>query len=318
MSGAAHAWPACNGNWVNVPAGTKATATSGYGAVVTENGTTYQCQQPTPNTPTTSTNTNTNTNTSASSSSSNSSASASAQGGNANQKQNQTQTLNNTNSNNASANGGNSTNQNTYNSEYHAAASSAIAEASPTAPCVVGFGFGGQALLGGASISGGKIDKVCQTLEVARSFANFGSDDAYCKMMLSLPQVQKAGVTYEGCMRTRTQPVPAPAVSVQNTPTPVAPPDVTIENIEPAPVVLAPLPNLNKESAPPTPKSNIRYEPFSYPYNGGIVFVEGPLSEVCGKVNELVSHGVPRENIRSKGSDQYHHVHVFYEITEQK
>lgn len=61
LSGTAFAWPACSGNWISVPAGTS----SANGAIVTENGQTFQCQKPAPTpTPTpTTTNTNTNTNT---------------------------------------------------------------------------------------------------------------------------------------------------------------------------------------------------------------------------------------------------------------
>lgn len=44
----AFAWPACSGNWIQVPTGTKGTASSGVGSVVTENGQTYQCQNPSP------------------------------------------------------------------------------------------------------------------------------------------------------------------------------------------------------------------------------------------------------------------------------
>lgn len=43
-SSAAFAWPKCSGNWVQVPAGTS----TANGAIVTENGQTFQCQQPTP------------------------------------------------------------------------------------------------------------------------------------------------------------------------------------------------------------------------------------------------------------------------------
>jgi len=59
LSGTAFAWPACSGNWIQVPAGTS----SANGAVVTENGQTFQCQKPAPTptpTPTSVSNTNTN------------------------------------------------------------------------------------------------------------------------------------------------------------------------------------------------------------------------------------------------------------------
>jgi len=47
-AGATYAWPACSGSWVGVPTGTTGTGASGtgYGAVVTESGQTFQCQAP--------------------------------------------------------------------------------------------------------------------------------------------------------------------------------------------------------------------------------------------------------------------------------
>lgn len=60
---ASHAWPACSGSWVQVPAGTKGTASSGIGAVTVEGNVTWQCQDPKPpSNPTSNTNTNSNSN----------------------------------------------------------------------------------------------------------------------------------------------------------------------------------------------------------------------------------------------------------------
>src|SRR5208337_2795165 len=67
--GFAFAWPACSGNWIQVPAGTS----SANGAVVTEGGQTFQCQKPSP-TPTPANSTSSSNSTSTSSSSSNSTA----------------------------------------------------------------------------------------------------------------------------------------------------------------------------------------------------------------------------------------------------
>lgn len=58
FAGASYAWPACSGNWIQVPAGTS----TANGAIVTENGQTFQCQKPT-DTSTGNTNANTNSNT---------------------------------------------------------------------------------------------------------------------------------------------------------------------------------------------------------------------------------------------------------------
>jgi hypothetical protein len=110
-----------------------------------------------------------------------------------------------------------------------------LASALPTAPCVIGYGAGGQAVLGGFSFSGGKVDKNCAILETARSFANFGSDIAYCKTMLTDRFAIKAGVTMQDCLATRKTVViqqPASIVPVQE------PPQIIL-NV-PAPVVQAP------------------------------------------------------------------------------
>jgi len=73
------AWPACSGNWISVPAGTS----TANGAIVTENGQTFQCQKPsTPTTGTTSNNASSTSN-SASNSTSASNSNSSATGGSA-------------------------------------------------------------------------------------------------------------------------------------------------------------------------------------------------------------------------------------------
>lgn len=99
----AFAWPACSGNWIQVPAGTS----TANGAIVTENGQTFQCQKPAP-TPTpaptsiTSTNTNTNQNTNT-----NNLSNQQSQGQNQGQSQGQGQSQT-ANGGNATATGGNS------------------------------------------------------------------------------------------------------------------------------------------------------------------------------------------------------------------
>lgn len=118
------------------------------------------------------------------------------------------------------SNNGNGANNSTYesNTVVKAAAATAFAQASPTVSCFKGVGVGGQLVGGGISFSGGKIDGNCAVLETARSFANFGSDVAYCKTMLTNKYVLKAGVTFEDCMLTRKLPVP---VQVERLPEPV-------------------------------------------------------------------------------------------------
>jgi hypothetical protein len=113
-----------------------------------------------------------------------------------------------------------------------AAASSALSTALPTAPCVIGTGAGAQSLLGGLSFSGGKVDKNCAILETARSFANFGSDIAYCKTMLTDKFAIQAGVTMQDCLQTRKVVpvlVPQPAQVIQ-------PPQVIVNIPAPVPV----------------------------------------------------------------------------------
>ena len=84
-AGASFAWPQCNGNWIQVPAGTS----SANGAVVAEGGQTFQCQPVAPpTTPSTSNNSSNSTSNSSSNSSSqsnsNSSSTSKATGGNSN------------------------------------------------------------------------------------------------------------------------------------------------------------------------------------------------------------------------------------------
>jgi hypothetical protein len=104
-----------------------------------------------------------------------------------------------------------------------AAANTAFSTALPTAPCVIGYGAGGQALLGGFSFSGGKVDKNCADLEAARSLAVYGSQLAYCKVVLQNKYVKQAGVTLEDCLQRQTVavvPTPAPIIGIP-TPQPI-------------------------------------------------------------------------------------------------
>lgn len=86
----------------------------------------------------------------------------------------------------------------------------------------------------GGALSFGKTDHNCQELEIARSLALYSTRVAYCKQMLQLKEVRKAGITLEECIG----PEPAPVV-VQPAPTPVVPPPTII--VVPTPVA-APTP----------------------------------------------------------------------------
>jgi hypothetical protein len=108
------------------------------------------------------------------------------------------------------------------------AAATAFSTALPTAPCVIGYGAGGQAIFGGLSFSGGKVDKNCAALETARSFGIFGADVAYCKVMITTKYAKVASITMADCLTRR--PVP-PVVVVP------PPPPAPIQVVVPAPVV---------------------------------------------------------------------------------
>ena len=278
----AFAWPACSGNWIQVPAGTS----TANGAVVTENGQTFQCQKP--STPTTDATSNSASSTSTSTANSNSSSNAtggsskststtgpisiktggatastgpvSATGGAANV----------TNSGNSSATGGaggqggnassvagnsssGSGNQTSINETTNVAAdrfpvNTAYAAAPyPTAQCYKGYGAGGQSTAFGFSINGGKIDENCAILETARSFDGAGERLAACKVKISNKYAKKAGVTLEDCMKASEsvllqQPIPAPVVPLQQ-PTPII---VNLPspviNVIPAPVTIQQMP----------------------------------------------------------------------------
>ncbi len=237
--GFAFAWPACSGNWISVPAGTN----NANGAVVTENGQTFQCQKPSDgavnNNANSNLNNNSNTNNntavavstatggaggsvkdSGNSSIDNSGNSSNkntntANGGNATQGQKQGQQQE------ASANnsGGNSSNSYSSVSTYKAAANTAYAPTEiPTASCFKGYSAGGQGTGFGFSLGGGKIDKNCRALQTAVHATNRVT---YCKLYIQLQDAKKAGVTMEDCMAMPAEtPVQTPAPIVV---APVAP-----------------------------------------------------------------------------------------------
>ena len=116
FAGSAYAWPACSGNWVQVPAGTSqgTVESGGIGSVVTENGQTFQCESAAPPTSPTSpsqSQTQNQSSTSTSNSASNSSATGGTSNANAsvNGSGNSSQSSTNTNKNNNVANGGTAT-----------------------------------------------------------------------------------------------------------------------------------------------------------------------------------------------------------------
>lgn len=230
----AMAWPACSGNWNEVPTGTS----SANGVIyITGDNLTFQCQTPPkqqtpPSHITTTTNTlsssntntnqssNSNTNTSSSNSSSNSSATS-----NQKQQQQQTQTQTATGGNaNSSASGGNATsngdnsNNTTVNEAKIPVTQAYAPTALPTVPCFKSFGLGAQTVAFGGSFGGGKIDPNCAILETARSFGIAGSWVAYCKTMVTDKYAKAAGVTVEDCLKRYVPPAP---VIVPPAPAPV-------------------------------------------------------------------------------------------------
>lgn len=90
----------------------------------------------------------------------------------------------------------------------------------PTAACALGYGGGGQGVLAGASGGFSRIDKTCQQLEVARSFAISGARLAYCKVAITTKWAKKAGVKLEDCM---LQDAPVKAEVIVPAPLPVQP-----------------------------------------------------------------------------------------------
>jgi len=258
--GFAFAWPACSGNWIQVPAGTS----SANGAVVTEGGQTFQCQKPSDGAVN---NTNSNTNNNSSKSDSNAVSTAIAQGGsvkdsgnssvkdsgnssikdsgnssntNTNtqgQKQQQQQQQGQTQSSTSSANnsGGNSSNSYSNEETYNAAKIPVATAYAPTAvatvPCALGYSGGGQGLLAGATGMFTRIDKTCQQLEVARSFALSGARTAYCRVMIQTKWAKKASVTMDDCMT-----LPAPVAAIAQPPAPVPVTVQPVVDVNPRPL----------------------------------------------------------------------------------
>lgn len=229
LTTSAFAWPACSGNWVQVPTGTS----SVNGVIeITGDHLTFQCQKPTD----------------PKSGAVQSTAVATATGGNATQQQGQTQgqsqssenTNTNTNSNQSSASASNSGNNSSYSNTTNIAApkipvATAYAPSTlPSAPCVKGFGAGIQTMPIGGSFGGSKIDDGCDARETARSFALLGSRLAACKIMVAQKKSKKAGVTLEDCMASEPQPEPMPVAVIP----PPAPTPIAITVTVPEPVVL--------------------------------------------------------------------------------
>lgn len=247
LSLSAFAWPACSGNWVQVPTGTS----SANGAIeITGDNLTFQCQTPKPPTATpiqnTNTNTNTNTNKATSSSAANAGATAgsssTATGGNAtggsatatggNQKQGQSQSSSNQNQSSASVEGNNSSYDNV--TEIKPASASAITPTLiPTAPCLGSVGGAGQAIAGGGSFGFTRVDKGCDSRQAALLFAvSLHNPEAAARIMCSTRAAKQAKLTLGQCLATvAPTPVVINAPVVTPAPAPIA---VTI-NVPPAP-----------------------------------------------------------------------------------
>jgi hypothetical protein len=95
-------------------------------------------------------------------------------------------------------------------------------------------------MLAGASGGFSRIDKTCQQLEVARSFAISGARKAYCMVAITTKWAKKAGVKLEDCM---LQDAPVPQAAIAPAPLPVqpivvsvlAPPQSAAPIVEPVP-----------------------------------------------------------------------------------
>lgn len=120
--------------------------------------------------------------------------------------------------------------------------SSAFSAAYPTAPCVVGMGAGVQTMAAGVSLSGGKVDKNCQALELARSFYLAGSKLAGCKVLIRMKGAKEAGISLEDCMSS-VEPAEKAEVIVP-APQPVVltpqPPTIVLVNTQPLEVTPTP------------------------------------------------------------------------------
>ena len=229
----AHAWPACSGNWNQVPAGTS----SANGAIYSADGLTWQCQT-TPLTPSASNSNNNSSNATGGNASATATGGQGGQGGNATATQRQTQTQSSSSTSSASSNSaanstatasGNGNNSNDSVVNYPKQVATAYAPTIlPTVPCFKGFSGGAQAAFGGISFGGGRIDQNCADLEAARQAPSLL---ARCKVYIANKYVKAAGVTLADCLEVPAPLPPAPVV-VQ---APPPPPSITV-NV-PAPVV---------------------------------------------------------------------------------
>ena len=220
------AWPACRGNWIQVPAGTS----NASGVVVSEGGQTFQCQKPFD---------------SATPSSTNIANQHQAQGQQQNQQQTQGQgqkqsisdsgnssslssssSTSNAAGGSAEANGNGNSNGNgsndttiTTTSVYKAPTipvETAYAPTSmPTSPCIKSFGGGAQTEMAGISFGAGKVDEGCDIRETARSYFLAGAKLAGCKVLITSKRSKNAGVTLEDCLLVEpvaeSEPIPAAA-----------------------------------------------------------------------------------------------------------
>ena len=151
-------------------------------------------------------------------------------GGNASQTQS---------SNSAALDNGNNSNNYSNSTRVDAAAASAFAQASTSAPCFKGYGAGGQTIMGGISLSGGRVDQNCDIRATSLLFASFGADVAACKIAIREKNAKKAGVTLEDCLNSHKQVAISTAVATQ------APQPVQVQvQLVPAPVV-APEPHVS-------------------------------------------------------------------------
>lgn len=215
----AFAWPSCSGQWVSVPQGTS----SANGILYSTGDLLFQCQAKPTNDPKGTAITNTLSSTSNSNATA-TGGNATATGGNASQKQGQNQSQSNSSTNNNASEATNNGNNSSYNNveNFRVAAASAIAPANlSTAPCLASFGGAAQAIPGGVSFGGSRVDKGCDDRQTALLLIALHNPMAAAKVICSTKSAKRAKLTMDECMAFAVPPAPvvvAPAPIVTPAP----------------------------------------------------------------------------------------------------
>lgn len=239
---------------VQVPAGTVGNGTGdGNGQVVTVQGLTFQCQDPTKGATPSPTNSSTNTSSSSSSSASNSTSTASGgtatalggAGGSSTSRSGVSNSGNSTNNNQSTAtsNGDNSNNSTEVTNIKPASAGAFAPVGFATAPCLATLGGGAQTISGGISFGSSHTDKGCDSRATAQQFALLLNNRvAAAKILCTTKAAKRAHLTLEDCLASVPNPEPVRPVVVAPAPAPLQPPEektvVTVYVPQPQPTVL--------------------------------------------------------------------------------